>query len=121
MLFRSRALDILRAVDSDRFRACYDPGNAVMLGAERGYADYQLVKDYLVYFHAKDAVWSKQRFVPVGEGDGEVESIIRDLVDSKWEGFLSVEPHLGPYMPDASGAEHFRTALGALKGILQKM
>ena len=80
-----------------------------------------IAQDYLVYFHAKDAIWSKQRFVPVGEGDGEVESIIRDLADSRWEGFVSVEPHLGPYMPDASGAECFRTALKALRGILQKV
>ncbi len=116
-----RALDILRAIDSNHFRACYDPGNAVMIDAKRGYADYGLIKDYLVYFHAKDAIWSKQLFVPVGEGDGELECIIQDLANSKWQGFLSVEPHLGPYMPDASGADCFRTALKALRGVLKRV
>ena len=116
-----RCLDILQAVDSDQFRACFDPGNAVMLGANRGYADYQLVKDYLVYFHVKDAVYSLQQFVPVGEGDGELENILTDLANNKWQGFLSVEPHLGPYMPEAAGAERFRTALAALRQVLSTL
>ena len=47
--------------------------------------------------HIKDAVYSNNHVVPAGYGDGKVPEILKELYDSGFEGFLSLEPHLGSF------------------------
>ena len=46
--------------------------------------------------HIKDAK-SDGSVVPAGMGDGALEALLRALKDSGYEGFLSLEPHLGEF------------------------
>ena len=37
------------------------------------------------------------RVVPAGSGDGNVEYILKALMDNGYDGYLSLEPHLGSF------------------------
>ena len=71
---------------------------------------YMHVKEHIVYVHIKDGVWDNDnqaiRYTFPGEGNGDVERIIGDLVKSGYAGGLSIEPHLsvvqhGPSVTDS--------------------
>ena len=57
---------------------------------------------------------SDGQVVPVGQGDGRVRDLLADLLEEGFDGVLCVEPHLS----DMSGPDAFRTAVRALKEIL---
>src|SRR5438874_7780478 len=40
----------------------------------------------------KDAIWDTGKVVPAGQGDGQIEPIIKDAYASGYRGFLSLEP-----------------------------
>ncbi len=67
---------------------------------------YRQVKDHVVYIHVKDGIWDaptgklKQCFP--GEGQGDVERILRDLLADGYSGGLSIEPHMGAALNDPS-------------------
>ena len=58
---------------------------------------YELLKPFVYYIHVKDALKSDRQVVPAGYGDGNVETILRALFDSGFNGFLSLEPHLANF------------------------
>jgi sugar phosphate isomerase/epimerase len=59
---------------------------------------YSHVRDHIVHLHIKDAVVQADghnlHLFP-GEGDGEVQRIVTDLLSHGYEGALSIEPHMG--------------------------
>ncbi len=57
---------------------------------------YKAVKEHIAYVHIKDGVWSegKSTFSFPGEGDGFVPEIVKDLLDSGYDGGFSMEPHM---------------------------
>ncbi len=129
-----RCLDLLQAVNCDFVKATFDPANFVQCDEETYPRAYELLKDYVVYMHIKDANRSDQVVVPAGYGDGKVEEILSDLYKNGFEGFLSLEPHLGTFqgfadlepnspvndMPEG-GAKKFAMAVEALKKITDKI
>jgi len=61
---------------------------------------YQHVKDHIEYVHIKDALWDHINnkmlgFTFPGEGEGDVRAIVKDILDSGYDGGISMEPHLG--------------------------
>jgi sugar phosphate isomerase/epimerase len=56
-----------------------------------------MLKNYVVYMHIKDAIASDGRVVPSGFGDGHLKEILAKLYKRGYEGFLSLEPHLGHF------------------------
>ena len=61
--------------------------------------------------------------VPAGQGDGEVRETLAALAASGFSGYASLEPHLaeaGRY-GGFSGAQEFRRAAAALKGLLGEL
>lgn len=93
-----RCLDLFQTLNSDMVKAVFDPANFVQCGEVTYPKAYNLLKDYIEYMHIKDAVNSDKRVVPAGQGDGKVYEILKDLYDSGFEGFLSLEPHLGAFV-----------------------
>ncbi len=93
-----RCLDLLQTLNCDRVRAVFDPANFVQCGEVTWPDAYNLLKDYIEYVHVKDAVYSDKSVVPAGHGDGRIYEILKDLYDSGFEGFLSIEPHLGNFV-----------------------
>ncbi|MCX7046512.1 MAG: TIM barrel protein [Candidatus Sumerlaeota bacterium] len=67
---------------------------------------YSHVKDHIAYVHIKDGVWDapnqKSIFTYPGEGQGDVRRIVADLIARRYDGGISIEPHLAVVFHDAS-------------------
>jgi len=68
---------------------------------------YQHVKEHIAYVHIKDGLWDCTQnkmiaFTFPGEGLGHVTAIVKDLLDSGYDGGLSMEPHLAVVAHDKS-------------------
>lgn len=92
-----RCKDILDTVDSQNLRAVFDPANFVQCGQVTYPDAYEMLKDHVVYMHIKDALFADNSVVPAGHGDGKVQDILKALSDRDYDGFLSLEPHLGSF------------------------
>lgn len=115
--------DLLAGVDSPTLRAIWDPANFVQVGVQRPFDDgFELLRDWVVYVHVKDARAGSGDVVPAGEGDGQLPELVAALDAAGFDGFLSLEPHLAVAGPDGgfSGAELFGTAHRALTGLLDR-
>lgn len=93
----ARCKDILDTVDSDNLRAVFDPANFVQCDQVTYPDAYEMLKDHVVYMHIKDALFADGSVVPAGHGDGRVRDILQALSDRDYDGFLSLEPHLGSF------------------------
>ncbi len=66
--------------------------------AQDSYAFYRAVKDHIVHVPIKDAYWEgegkTERYTYPGEGHGQVREIVKDLKDSGYDGYYSIEPHM---------------------------
>ncbi len=95
-IYGERAKECRELMDefaSDNFHAIFDFANFVQVGQDTLEA-YELLKDFIVYLHIKDARLENGTVVPAGYGDGNVEMILRKLFEKGFDGFLSLEPHL---------------------------
>ncbi len=92
-----RCLELLKAAEQEQVRAIFDPANFVQCDVETYPHAFELLKDYVAYMHIKDAMKSDHRVVPAGQGDGKVSEILKELDQRGFEGFLSLEPHLGDF------------------------
>ncbi|SDP17722.1 Sugar phosphate isomerase/epimerase [Paenibacillus sp. yr247] len=113
-----RCLEILQACDSAHAKLAFDPGNFVNNGVKPVSEAYPLVSEYTDYVHVKDATREPSMFVPAGAGDGEFSAFIAKLKQRGFTGFLSVEPHLHKYLPEATNPERVVAAVRALKKLL---
>lgn len=101
----------------------FDPANLVQ-GHLDARAAWNTLKDYVVYIHIKDAMAVDGKNVPAGEGDGGIPEMLRDaILVRKYDGFLSLEPHLAVAGRFAgfSGPDLFKKAVQTLKKILDGM
>ncbi len=129
---KERCLDLMKELSCDNFKAVFDPANFVQCGVDTKEA-YEMLKPYVEYMHIKDAL-SSGIVVPAGEGIGNVEYILKDLFKNGYNGFLSLEPHLGEFeglaflemgdlmknLPKSSEGT-FTLAYRALKNILERI
>lgn len=129
-----RCLEILEEVNSPHLKAVFDPANFIQCGQKTFPEAFELLKDHVVYMHIKDALWDGT-VVPAGYGEGHVKDILQALADRNYEGFLSLEPHLGTFKglefleikssigqaKEQSTAETFDIAYNALTDILRKV
>jgi sugar phosphate isomerase/epimerase len=115
-----RCLDIIESVGSAQLRVAWDPANFVQCGVRPFSDGYQLLRPYLAYLHIKDAVMASGEVVPVGAGDGEVSQTLAALQADGFDGFFSMEPHLGhaATMGGFSGADLFTAATRAFTQML---
>jgi sugar phosphate isomerase/epimerase len=116
-----RCVDLLREVDSPALRSTFDAGNFVQCGVRLYTEAYPRLRPYLAYIQIKDVSAPTGRAVPAGQGDGEIPETLAALWDSGFDGFFSLEPHLA--QPDVEGRppELFRTAVQALKRLLDDL
>ena len=127
-----RCLEIMKEFYGEHFKAVFDFANFVQCNQDTREA-YQLLKPYISYIHIKDAKAESGIVVPAGYGDGNVEEILKSLLEEGYEGFLSLEPHLTDFtgfgtleqngeleQRKMSGEEAYTTAYRALKEILNK-
>lgn len=115
-----RCRDLVESVASGYLRATWDPANFVQVGCAPYDEGYDLLRPYLAYMQIKDAVALTGAVVPAGQGDGQVRETIRALRADEFDGFFSLEPHLGygHRMGGFSGPELFTEAWRAFVQIL---
>ena len=92
----ARCADLMKNLSCENFRAVFDPANFVQCGEDTA-AAYEVMKDYIEYMHIKDARAADGMVVPSGMGDGNVREILGKLFARGYNGFLSLEPHLGNF------------------------
>jgi sugar phosphate isomerase/epimerase len=96
-------------------RLVYDTGNPVFTldrSKEKPYPRqsswefYKNVREFVSYVHIKDGFWDEKNdkavFTYPGEGQGDVEKILEDLLANGYDGGLSIEPHLAVVHHDKS-------------------
>ncbi|WP_113674152.1 sugar phosphate isomerase/epimerase family protein [Vallitalea guaymasensis] len=129
-----RCYELVKALKCPQFKLIYDFANFVQCDVENYPDGFDLLKDEVIYFHIKDALYKNHKVVPAGYGDGQLEEILREAKDTGYEGFLSLEPHLGNFKGFAelengqvneeledSGPVKFAVAVDALKELLKKL
>jgi sugar phosphate isomerase/epimerase len=117
----AECLDLMRTIDSPRFRFAFDFGNFLQAG-ERPADNWPALKPYTAHIHIKDVRTSDMKIVPAGEGDGHIGAILADAYRSGYRGFVSLEPHLksAGRMSGTSGAELFKVAAEALRKVCRE-
>lgn len=128
-----RCADLMKELYCENFKAVFDPANFVQCKQDTKYA-YELLKDYIEYMHIKDARYADNKVVPAGMGDGNVPLVLKALFENGYDGFVSLEPHLGHFaglaaleLDDAmldlpeGGEGTFTLAYRALCGILDEI
>jgi sugar phosphate isomerase/epimerase len=120
-----RVLDIVESVGSPTLRLAWDPANYVQVGVRPFTQGYAALRPHTVYVQIKDALLATGEVVPAGEGDGELRETVRALAADGFDGFFSMEPHLGSYTafgapvdPKMAGPENFTRATRAFTGLL---
>ncbi len=125
-------LDLMKELYCDNFKAVFDPANFVQAGQDTKKA-YDALKPYIEYMHMKDAL-ANGDVVPAGYGEGNIEYILGDLFKNGYDGFISLEPHLGNFggladlelddkmtKLEKGGEYTFRIAYNALEKIIDKI
>ena len=87
-----RCLDVLEACGG-KLRAVFDPANFIQCGVDTLKA-YDMLEEYIEYFHVKDALYNSAEVVPAGQGEGHLVDILKKFDKRKQVAVLSLEPHL---------------------------
>ena len=116
-----RVVDLVAAMDSPHYRGILDPANYVQCNVAPVDEALPIVRPYTDYIHVKDARASDSAVVPAGEGDGQLRELLHSLHADGFDGFLSIEPHLGEFdaFGGLCGPELWTTAYDALTKVLQ--
>ena len=116
-----RCLDIVEAVDSPNLKLAWDPANYVQCGVKPFSEGYAGLRPHTVYIQIKDALFADSSVVVAGAGDGEVPETVRALREDGFDGFFSLEPHLGTQnsLGGFSGADLWIGAHKAFTDILR--
>ena len=116
----ARCLDLVTSVDSPHLRLAWDPANFVQVGVRPCTDGYALLRPHLEYVQVKDALAADGTVVVAGQGDGEVVETVRALHADGFDGFFSLEPHLGDVhgLGAFSGPQLFTNAWKAFTDIL---
>jgi len=85
---------MIAEVDSPALKTVFDTGNSTNKNRTSWEYYEKLDKDHIVYVHLKDMKREDERATWIGEGDSEVERILRDLFGRGYDGGLSIEPHI---------------------------
>ena len=86
----------MRDLGCDHFKAVFDPANFVQCGQDTIKA-WEMLKGHIAYVHVKDACREDGHVVPSGQGDGNVEKVLKNLFACGYQGYLSLEPHLSNF------------------------
>jgi sugar phosphate isomerase/epimerase len=130
-------LDLVEAVGSPALEIAFDPANFVQVGVRPFDEAWPLLKEHVGHFHVKDAVRVDRDGAapyparahegqlmasvrPAGEGEGQLEDLIRELGSNGYEGFLVVEPHLQLRLADLDPAARFAVALAATRRLVDE-
>jgi len=112
----------MTTINHPKLRSAFDFANFVQC-RQRPLECWPQLKPFSVHIHIKDSVWDTGKVVPAGQGDGQIEPILKDAYASGYRGFLSLEPHLkvAGHSHGETGPELFKTAADAIKQVCRKI
>jgi sugar phosphate isomerase/epimerase len=116
-----RCLDIVASVASPALTLTWDNANFVQCGVRPFTDAYPMLSPHVGYLQVKDARVDGT-VVPAGEGDGEFRETFRAFAADGFDGFVSLEPHLGfgHSLGGFSGPDNWRRAHAAFTRILDQ-
>ena len=116
-----RCADIIESVGSPNLRAAWDAANYVQVGVKPFDDGWSIIRPYLAYMQIKDAIAGTGEVVTAGHGDGQMLQTIRALREDGFDGFFSLEPHLGSAhaLGGFSGPDLFTQAHRDFTGMLK--
>jgi sugar phosphate isomerase/epimerase len=118
-----RCLEICRRFSGPNFTGCYDFANFIRDGVVRPFdTAWKPLKPYIGFFHLKDGRKGLVQAVPMGEGEGEAERILKDAAASGYDGFMTLEPHLAKagQFKGFTGPDLFRKAVDAARKVCER-
>lgn len=118
-----RCLDLYTSLQSPAFTGIFDFANFVQCN-QHPYDDcWRKLRPYIRYFHIKDALLSSGQVVPAGQGDGDVELILREALNEGFQDFFTLEPHLSLAGANygRTSPELFQTAAAALNHVIARI
>jgi len=114
-------VDLVETVDSPKLRLAYDPANFVWGEkiTDNIKTCWPLMKPYVVHVHIKDWKLGADTGSIPGEGDGRIKELLAELAQLRYEGCLTMEPHLqlGGRFGGKTGHELFSKAIAAVRKI----
>lgn len=133
-----RCLDLISTVGSDSLMMCFDPANFVQVGVRSNRDAWELLHPYVRHFHIKDSIAVDREGIdpyparapegrlmsavrPAGLGQGDLEFLLQSLVDIGYQGYLTLEPHLRWYLPEAGAHECLDVAVTHLRALLDEV
>lgn len=118
--------DIARSVNSPNLKLVYDPANFVWGNDIINNMDecWPLMEPFVVHVHIKD--WksgSKNVGCIPGEGNGQIRGLLKKLLEIKYKGFMTIEPHLetGGQFGGTTGPELFKKAIQATRSLCDEI
>lgn len=113
-------VDIVKTINSPKLRLVYDPANFVWGEKKLDNVEtcWPVMKSYVVHIHIKDwKLGSKDVGSIPGEGDGQIKELLGELVAMKYDGCMTMEPHLqsGGQFGGSTGPELFSRAIAAVR------
>lgn len=127
-------LDIMKTFEG-KIKCVFDMGNFVLDGVEPYPKAYNLLRDYIEYFHIKDSLY-EGAIVPAGSGEAKIYEILSDYTKNyERDVVITLEPHLetfeglnklvgktfeNPFKFDSKEIA-FESGLIALKKILERI
>lgn len=113
---------LLRDINSPHLRGNWDPGNAAMLHEIPYPNGYNHVKGLFAHMHVKDvrknASTGRLTWAPVGSGIIDWKGQIKAVIDSHYQGTMSLETHYR--RPDGNRVESSRESLLGLLKIIHE-
>jgi len=119
-------VDLVKTVDSPKFRLAYDPANFVWAESilDNVKSCWPLMKPYVVHVHIKDwKLGAKDVGSIPGEGDGQIKELLGELAAINYDGCLTMEPHLqaGGQFGGSTGPKLFSKAIAAVKKLADEV
>jgi len=113
-------VDIVKTINSPKLRLVYDPGNFVWGQKITNNVEscWPLMKPYVIHVHIKDWKLGEKEVGSIpGEGDGQIKELLTELASMKYDGCLTMEPHLqaGGQFGGDTGPELFSQAISAVR------
>lgn len=88
-----RCLDLVKTINAPSFRCAFDFANFVQC-KEDVLNCYNILKEYIAYFHIKDFSTKTENNILCGTGEGRISDILKLAYADGYSGFLTLEPHL---------------------------
>jgi sugar phosphate isomerase/epimerase len=120
----AQCVEIFQSVRSPKLRMAFDFANFISRKHLDVYEEgWKPLQPYVSHVHVKDHVPGAKTACVAGQGAGRIRDVLADLAARRYDGFLTLEPHLtkAEKFSGFSGLERFKTAAYALFALCRQV